>query len=167
MIDEHRVGRYCCEDISHIENYDKAMADTEQTWHCHHRAEILPCGNYSAASLKSQGMYWHRTASELIFLTESDHRKLHMVGSRNNMYGKRGKESNCFGRTGPKHPMYGKHHTEEARKKISTGLKGVYAGDKSTHWGKHWYTDGITSVLAEDCPDGFWMGRTLNGQESV
>ena len=29
--------KYCCEDPSLIENYDKAIADTTQTWEIHHR----------------------------------------------------------------------------------------------------------------------------------
>lgn len=27
--------------------------------------------------------------------------------------------------------------------------------------GKHWYTDGKTSVLSEICPEGFHKGRVL------
>lgn len=159
MIDIRRARQYCYEDISRIENYDKAIADKEHIWHCHHRAEVLPCGNYSVVMLQTYGLYWNRPASELIFLTHSDHRKLHMVGNRNHMYGKRGKDSTCFGRTGSKHPMFGKHHTKEARQKISIGLKGRRDGEKNPQWGKHWYTDGSTNVLARECPDGFHIGR--------
>ena len=32
MIDLYRAKRYCYEDISLIENYHKAIADTEHTW---------------------------------------------------------------------------------------------------------------------------------------
>lgn len=38
--------------------------------------------------------------------------------------GKRGAETSCFGRTGDKHPMFGKHHTEESRQKIAQSSKG-------------------------------------------
>ena len=30
------VKLFCCEDASNIENYDKAIADKENIWHCHH-----------------------------------------------------------------------------------------------------------------------------------
>src|ERR1043166_3150862 len=43
-----------------------------------------------------------------------------MQGDGNPAYGKPG---TCIGRTGAKHPMFGKKHTEEAKKKISLGLK--------------------------------------------
>jgi hypothetical protein len=44
-------------------------------------------------------------------------------GSGNPMYGRSGKDASCFGRIGNKHPMFGKHHTAEAKKKISNSLK--------------------------------------------
>ena len=34
-----RYDHYCRGDISKIENYDKAIADTKTVWHCHHRLE--------------------------------------------------------------------------------------------------------------------------------
>ena len=37
MICEHYARKFCCEDISLIENYALAVADTTQTWDCHHR----------------------------------------------------------------------------------------------------------------------------------
>ena len=40
-------------------------------------------------------------------------------GSNNPMYGKTGELAPCYGRTGEKHPMNGKHHTKEAKAKIS------------------------------------------------
>ena len=39
MISENQVKKYCREDISLIENYDKAINDKTQTWDCHHRKE--------------------------------------------------------------------------------------------------------------------------------
>ena len=74
------LRRYCSEDISRIENYDKAVNDKEHMWECHHRAEILPCGRYSQEELKKVGMFWHRPASELIFLRHDEHKSLHATG---------------------------------------------------------------------------------------
>ena len=80
MINEGTVKKFCCEDISLIENYDIAVADTTQTWHCHHRGEVLPCGRFSRDDLKKFGLYFNRPASELIFLTPFAHRQLHFKG---------------------------------------------------------------------------------------
>ena len=80
MINERCAKSYCCEDLSLIENYDKAIADATQTWDCHHRGEILPCGRFSIDDLKKFGLYFNRPASELIFLTHSEHRHLHTKG---------------------------------------------------------------------------------------
>lgn len=70
----------CSEDPSLIENYDKAVADTENLWVCHHRLELDEEGKtvHSKQELIDMGMYWKRPASELIFLTVSDHMALHM-----------------------------------------------------------------------------------------
>ena len=70
---------YCSEPLENIENYDKAVADTEHVWDCHHRAEILPCGVYSREALKKTGLYWHRPARELIFLRHDEHIRLHTM----------------------------------------------------------------------------------------
>lgn len=84
---------FCKEDISLIENYDKAMADTTQIWSCHHRLEthkykdrkreewVERDGCVSRDELKAFGLYYNRPAKELIFMTESDHKKLHKKGS--------------------------------------------------------------------------------------
>lgn len=72
-----KLRRYCSEDLSRIENYDKAVNDKEHMWHCHHRAELLPCGRYTVAQLQKHRLYWNRPASELIFLRHGEHKKLH------------------------------------------------------------------------------------------
>ena len=72
-----KVIEYCREDISLIENYDKAIADTTETWECHHRLEIQEGKTYSMKELKALRLYYMRPACELIFLTKSDHSRLH------------------------------------------------------------------------------------------
>ena len=67
MISEKHIKLFCYEDPAKIENYDKAIADTEHIWHCHHRnEEIMNCGK---KELISKGAYYGRPARELIFLT--------------------------------------------------------------------------------------------------
>ena len=115
MIDLKRVKRYCNDNISLIENYEDALNDKYQTWHCHHRLETD--ANMSQKELKANNLYFHRPASELIFLLPCDHRHLHTISERNVNYKK----------TGEDHPAYGKKHSEEARKKQSIGLKKYYS----------------------------------------
>lgn len=82
MINEMKANSFCKDDIRLIENYDKAIADTTQTWHCHHRDEVkvLPSGIKVirlATELIENGRYYHCPANELIFLTPSEHHSIH------------------------------------------------------------------------------------------
>lgn len=71
----NKVKQYCREDICLINNYYKAIADTTQTWDCHHINELT----FTKQQLKKMNMYYNRPASELVFLTKSEHRKLHLT----------------------------------------------------------------------------------------
>ena len=141
MICERTIKKFCKDDISLIENYDKAIADTTQVWQCHHRRETI----YSAKELIDIGEYYNRPACELIFLTKSEHMKLHHLGK----------------------PTWikGKHLSEETRKKMSEAKKGKHLSEEhkrklsEAHKGNHWYNNGVTSILAKTCPEGFVPGR--------
>ena len=50
-----------------------------------------------------------------------------MSGVGNHQYGKRGSLATCYGRCGPLHPMYGRKQTEDAKQKISAGLKRAHS----------------------------------------
>ena len=100
MISEKRAKSYCKDDIALIENYDKAVADKSCVWHCHHRRETI----FSRKDLIEIGEYYNRPAFELIFLTKSEHHRLHNLGKSS--------------------WIKGKHHSEETRKKISEANKG-------------------------------------------
>lgn len=85
MISIRYVKKFCRDDINTIENYDKAINDNTQTWDCHHRDEvkILPSGIKvirSKQDLIENGRYYNCPANELIFLTPSEHRRLHQSG---------------------------------------------------------------------------------------
>lgn len=89
MISTHpRVKAYCSEPLENIENYDKAIADDKHMWDCHHRNEICEAnrsrsdgGKTTWRGLIADGMYWHRPASELIFLRRDAHLSLHHKGN--------------------------------------------------------------------------------------
>ena len=145
MISE-KAKRYCCEDISRVENYDVAVNDTTQTWHCHHRAEILPCGNFTPEMLIEFGLYFNRPASELIFLTEYDHLSIHTKARwTGRHHSEEAKRKVSEANSGRKHSLetkrlwskqrmgsgngfYGKHHTPETKEKL-----------RDSKLGKHFY----------------------------
>lgn len=124
MITEKTINYYCSDDISKIENYDKAIADKTQTWDCHHRAEILPCGRYTINDLKKFNLYYNRPANELIFLIKAEHRRLHQLNNKNCL-GKKLSEEH-------KRKLYesrkGKKHSEETRRKMSESNSGCKNG---------------------------------------
>ena len=112
MINEKRVRKFCKEDLSKIKNYDKAIADTTQVWDCHHMTETW--WNCSAKELIENECYYNRKACELIFLTHSEHARLH----------KKGKKFSEDTRRKISEAKKGKHHTEEHRRKCGEAHKG-------------------------------------------
>lgn len=77
----NRTKQYCRGNFEKIENYDLAMADKENVWEIHHRLELTLNGEFahSREELKRLGMYYNRPYYELIYLTTSEHAKLHGV----------------------------------------------------------------------------------------
>lgn len=101
--------RYC-NNVEKIENYESAKKDDFKGWACHHRLETHTSDggrrlvDISKEELKALGMYYHRPSEELIYLTKSEHQKLHRKG-------------------GPG-PNRGKHFSEEWKRKILESKKG-------------------------------------------
>ena len=113
------IKRFCSEDISKIENYDKAISDKSKTvWDCHHKLEIKL--NKSYKELKEIGLYYNRPASELIFLTHSEHARMHQ---KDRLRSQEARDKISKSITGEKHPMYGKHHSQETREKMQKPKK--------------------------------------------
>ena len=138
--------RYCCDDISLIENYDKAINDKSQIWDCHHKLEIEL--NLSRDELIEKDLYDNRPASELIFLTHGEHQRIHKT-YQNPMTGK----------TGERNPFYGKSHTKETKKILSIKAKeqwsdpnfvelikeqrkGTNQGEENPAFGRRWMVNG-------------------------
>lgn len=126
MINKYNTKRFCKEDISKIENYDKAINDTTQMWHCHHRDEVkvLPSGMTivrSKQELIENGRYYNCPANELIFLTKSEHSRLH----------KKGQILSEEHRRKISEAKKGKLRSEETRRKISESQKGKSSWNKS------------------------------------
>ena len=175
MINLKNVKKFCKDDFSLIENYDKAIADDTQVWDCHHRRETI----YSVKDLQDIGEYYNRPACELIFLTKSEHTRLHHLGKHHSAE-TRYKISESL--SSEKNPLFGKHHSAEARKKMSEAHKGKNHSDETrkkiseakkgkhrseetrkkmseARKGKHWYNNGMQNVFTYECPEGFVQGR--------
>lgn len=80
----NQMFAYCItEEWEQIENYELAKESNFKGWHIHHRLETHNSDgekrlvNISREELIALDMYYNRPASELIFLTASEHIKLH------------------------------------------------------------------------------------------
>ena len=139
MINEIQAHKYCRDDISKIENYEKANADMTQTWHLHHRLELTLDGEFALSrdQLKMHDMYYNRPYYELIFLTPAEHSRIHKKGDNNPQYGKHRSEDTrrkmSEAMKGENNPQYGKHRSEDTRIKISDAMK----GENHPLYGKH------------------------------
>jgi hypothetical protein len=71
--------------IDLIENYDKAKVDNFEDWEIHHRLELHPDYSlrFTKESLIKLGLYYNRLPNELIWLTKSEHRRMHALSKYN------------------------------------------------------------------------------------
>ena len=135
-----RNFEYYCKDYENIENYEKAKADNFEGWDCHHRLETHNSDgerrtvDITKKELIALGMYYNRPASELIFLTVSEHMLLHNECEHNPMYGKKHSDESKKKMSEAKK---GKKLSEETRNKMSEAHKGKHAGENNSMYGKH------------------------------
>lgn len=121
---------YCRDDISKIENYELAKADNFKGWHIHHRLELTLDGEFAHTpeDLKRMDMYYNRPYFELIFLTKSEHQRIHAQNRSDTTLIKM--KSSLSQRTGALNSFYGKHHSDDTKQKISKANKGRKMSDK-------------------------------------
>ena len=160
MINFKYAKKFCKDDISLIENYDKAIYDSNQTWECHHRKGTI----VSKKQLIEIGEYYNRPASELIFLTKSEHRILHKKGKKRKPFSEETKRKMSeahkdkhlseehklkisIAKQGNKYRL-GKLCSDETKRKMSAAKQGLY-----------FFNNGIKNVRARECPEGFVKGR--------
>lgn len=129
MISIDNVIKFCKEDPSLIENYEKAVNDKSQTYDIHHRLELDE--NKTRAQLKAEGRYYNRPAAELIFLTHSEHIRIHKTGKQQSEETIRKRSEALKGKN------KGKHQSEETRKKISEFNKKYYKENSGIRNGKN------------------------------
>ena len=128
MINERnlRYKKICSEDLSLIQNYDKAISDLSQKYDCHHRlGTVIP-----SKELKEIGLYYNRPAIELIFLPSSYHIRLHNIG-RTRIMSEESRKKLSESLKGRVCPMKGKHHSEETKQKMSEANKGKHHSEET------------------------------------
>lgn len=140
---------FCVEDITNIENYEKAV-NSKEKYACHHRLETHTSDgerrkvDISKEELIALGVYYHRPASELIYLTNKEHISLHHKGKKMSDEQKKKLAESHIGVSpsnkgvplsdeqkkelseklkGRLSPFKGKRHSEEAKRKISEAAK--------------------------------------------
>lgn len=151
----NNVQRFCCEDISLIENYDMAISDKTKTWHCHHRLGIEL--NKSRDELKEMDLYYNRPACELIFLTDVEHKKLHGLNQSKETLEKistslKARFDNDYYHDlfselhkGENNPMYGHIWTDEQIEHCKQGAK----NRDNSNIGKYKRTEEINQKMSE------------------
>lgn len=112
MINEKQAKDYCCEDISKIYGYKEAVADKEKMWHLHHCLGLV----WSIKQLIEMGLYYNQPADRLMFVTPSEHKKLHFIANEET------RKRISKAKKGAKMSI-------ESRKKMSESRK----GQKNTH----------------------------------
>ena len=151
---------YCSEDISLIENYEKALADNFKGWCIHHRLETHNFDgtrrkiDLSKDDLLALDLYLYRPANELIFMRNEDHMSLHNKDKpkrpfseehkRNMSEAKKGHTISEDTRRKLSEANKGKCHSEETKRKMSKARKGKHFSEEhkrkisEAHKGKHW-----------------------------
>lgn len=123
--------RCFCQTPELIENYEQAIADKNQIWVCHHRDEIrvLPSGMvaiHSKNELIENDRYFNCPPNELIFLTPSEHTKLHSKYIYHPPMTEAEKERRSKAYKGRK-------ASEEVKRKMSIAMKGKPSKLKNTY----------------------------------
>lgn len=168
--------KYCSEPLELIENFEAAKADDFKGWVMHHRREINEDGTrVLAKELKRQGLYFHRPASELVFMRHAEHSRLHSIGNvytrgmclsaetRKKMSkAKKGKTLSTAHRQKLSEVLTGRHLPDIVCQKIAEANKGKTFSEEhcqkisQANIGRHWWNNEISSKFARECPGPDW-----------
>ena len=106
-----------CKNYTEIENYNKAIQDKENCWICHHKQGVY----MTTEELKEYGWYYDCPPECLIFVTKSEHNKLHKRHKNKKLTPEQRKR--CAHKTKVQYWL-GKKRGEEFSKKMSERNKG-------------------------------------------
>lgn len=123
----------------HIDLLEKTFIASERE-----KVGIKNCYNISDCASASKGNTGHHHSEETK-RKWSEERKGKNVGENN--------------------PMYGKHLSEEQKKKISEALTGKHLSEETKkkmsvlRSGCHWFNNGKINKFCHECPEGFILGK--------
>ena len=148
--------------------YPEGHGKAKDGYVLHHKDETLLYDN------PERYLEWR--IEDLVMISLSEHSKLHNAGKhvvfteehKNNI------SKNHHDVSGSKNPMYGHRHTEESKRMMSEKqrnrvhqrmseetkrkLSEKRKGSANPCYGKHPYNNGIKTIFAFSCPDGFVSG---------
>lgn len=137
------INRYCC-NPELIENYDKAIADKDKTWICHHKLEAF----FTMKELKEIGRYYNVPARELVFVKdEKDHQYWPHKGHTEKIDKYDHELVKQYGNQWNKDRHWSKEHKEKFSKTVENRI---------------WWTNGVINKLSINQPGPeFRPGRTV------
>ena len=149
---------YTIESIIHIEGFER-MVESDETFIIHHRLEthrwskkqqkwVLRDEQIPAKVLKALGLYYNRPSSELIFLSNSEHCKLHASFKRDVTPETKKRISEASKKQWEHRRAVGWSFPEEAEKKISEAHKGKAPHNKGTS-GQFHHSEETKSKISE------------------
>lgn len=149
---------YTLESVIHIEGFER-MADSDEKFVIHHRLEthrwskkqqkwILRDEPIPAKVLKALNLYYNRPASELIFLSSSEHSKLHNSFKKEVSSETKKRISEAAKKQWEHRYATGWSFTEETRKKMSDAKKGKAPHNKGTSGQFHHSDDTKAKISA-------------------
>lgn len=108
----------------------------------HHRDDTEECQKYNEEHYELWGFNEDGTfeyGKYVVFMTLSEHSKHHNIDKEVSDLARQhmGESQKRRFENKKNHPMYGKHHSDETRKKISKANKGAYAGENNPMYGTH------------------------------
>ena len=113
----------------------------------------------------------------MMFIKHSEHTRLHKSNlleetreklSQANLGKQLSEETKkklSLAKIGEKNPLFGKHRSEEIKKKISQAKLGKHLSKETrkkmslARRGYHLYNNGVKTIRAKSCPQGFVAGR--------
>ena len=120
---------YCSEPLDKIERYEEALAEDFAGWCIHHQLEIQQDGaSVSAQELIDKGLYYDRPASELVFMRFGEHSALHRTGKHHSAEARKKMSES---KKGENNPFFGKHRSAETCKKLSEANKGKHLSEET------------------------------------
>ncbi len=179
MINERLCKLYCNENLSNIENYDRAINAKTQTWQCHHRRETDE--GQTKDDLIRANLYFFRPACELVFLTNKEHRALHGAWNKgmtkDELFTEEQlnimKKKCSIASSGKKNPMYGYKWSESQLRQMSETQR-----NRHFHWSKEdkkrmskqrtgnkFWNNGTINVLTKECPGPEWKEGRLSSNK--